>query len=78
MRTNPRARAALKAARARPVCRPEWIVGTCPECGGPLVENRYWTRETGHRHDRECWESLGTRPTCSHRVRLDGARPFAA
>lgn len=65
-------------ANERPVCRPEWRVGVCPDCGSPLVENHYWTREAGHRHHRECWDSLGTSPTCDHRVRLDDARLLTA
>lgn len=65
----------IKAA-APVVFQPEWRVGTCPDCGGPLLDSEYWNREEGHRLYRECWNRLGTAPTCTYRVRTGPASAF--
>jgi len=48
---------------------PDWVRGHCPQCGGELVSNIYYVGGKGYLRRLECWESLGTAPTCAyHRV----------
>ncbi len=76
----------MAKAREVPQLQPERAVGTCPECGGPLVENAYWLRSNTRQRDglplplgvgewvawRECWNALGApeRRTCSYRISI--------
>ena len=66
-------------ADVRPVCRPEWIVGTCPRCGGPVVENDYYRQEVGHWRLRQCWNGmrLAPAPKCGYWLRMD-SNPLVA
>ena len=50
--------------------RPEWVVGTCPLCGGPLVRNNYYVGGKGLMLIEECWGALSFPAECSHRQRL--------
>ena len=56
---------------------PEWIVGDCPECGGPVVQNVYYRGGRGIEVYRECWLALTgpDRPpaNCHYRGILVGA-----
>jgi hypothetical protein len=48
--------------------RPEWVRGTCPECGDELVSNCYYVGgNCPFRIVWECWASLGPSPTCDYR-----------
>ena len=47
--------------------RPEWIRGSCPDCGELIVCNVYYVGGKGYMTIWECWASLGTAPTCSYR-----------
>ncbi len=47
--------------------RPGWTRGTCPACGGAVVANMYYVGGRGYLCIHECWESLGTHPTCNYR-----------
>lgn len=50
--------------------RPEWVVGHCPECGGPVVITNYYYRQSRQQpavRVRECWGALQTPPTCAFR-----------
>jgi len=47
--------------------RPEWVRGTCPQCGEVLVSNCYYVGGRGYLITRECWASLGENPACSYR-----------
>jgi hypothetical protein len=49
---------------------PEWIRGTCPCCGSPVVSNAYHVggHPGGYVILHECWQSLGEAPTCRYRV----------
>lgn len=46
---------------------PEWVRGTCPQCGDLLVSNCYYTQGRGYLIVWECWGSLGRQPTCDYR-----------
>lgn len=50
---------------ARP--RPEWVRGTCPQCGDELVSNCYYVGGQGYLICWECWSSLGENPVCAYR-----------
>jgi hypothetical protein len=45
---------------------PQWIRGTCPECGEVLVSNLYYIGGKGYILVWQCWASLGEKPTCSY------------
>lgn len=71
----------MAKAREVPELQPEWVVGTCPECGGSLIENAYWPVRDGlplpigdgeWTARRECWNALGgpARRTCGYRVSI--------
>jgi len=47
--------------------RPEWVNGVCPTCGQKTVKGHYHQPETGFQFFTECWDSLGTHPTCHFR-----------
>ena len=49
--------------------RPEWVLGDCPACGGPLVCNLYYVGGKGYLTRVECWHSLGSHrePPCDYR-----------
>ena len=47
--------------------RPEWVRGTCPACGSPVVSNCYYVGGKGYKVLHECWQSLGEHPTCTYR-----------
>lgn len=46
-----------------------WVVGACPLCGEPVVSNAYHVggHPGGYVLRRECWASIGERPTCDFR-----------
>jgi hypothetical protein len=46
---------------------PEWVRGTCPECGDALVSNWYYLGGRGYVVCWECWSSLGRAPRCTYR-----------
>lgn len=46
---------------------PQWIRGTCPECGDDLVSNLYYVGGKGYLLVWECWSGLGERPSCCYR-----------
>ena len=47
--------------------RPEWVRGSCPQCGDDLVSNCYYVGGRGYLVCWECWSSLHDNPTCSYR-----------
>ena len=47
--------------------RPEWVRGTCPQCGDKLVANAYYVGGRGYIVCWECWSSLGENPSCQYR-----------
>ena len=47
--------------------RPEWIRGTCPLCGSPIVSNVYHVGGRGYLTVWECWYSINAEPTCTYR-----------
>lgn len=47
--------------------RPEWVRGTCPQCGDDLVSNCYYVGGRGYIIAWECWSSLSAAPTCQYR-----------
>lgn len=52
--------------------RPEWVVGVCPLCGSDVIHACYYISGTenggsGYILVQECWERLGTAPTCTYR-----------
>ncbi len=47
--------------------RPEWVRGTCPQCGDALVSNAYYVGGRGYLCLWECWGSLAATPTCNYR-----------
>lgn len=47
--------------------RPEWVRGTCPQCGDDLVSNCYYVGTRGYLILWECWASLPPSPTCHYR-----------
>jgi hypothetical protein len=47
--------------------RPEWVRGTCPQCGAEIVANCYYVASRGYLILHQCWESLGDNPTCAYR-----------
>ncbi len=47
--------------------RPEWVRGTCPQCGDELVANAYYVGGKGYLCLHECWSSLGDSPSCAYR-----------
>lgn len=47
--------------------RPEWVRGTCPQCGSEIVSNCYYVGGRGFLVMHECWESLKNNPTCAYR-----------
>jgi hypothetical protein len=47
--------------------RPEWVRGTCPQCGDQVVSNCYYVSSRGYLVVHECWTSLGENPTCTYR-----------
>ena len=47
--------------------RPEWVRGTCPQCGDELVANAYYVGGKGYLCLHECWSSLGENPSCAYR-----------
>ena len=47
--------------------QPEWVRGTCPQCGSELVSNCYYVGGRGYLVTYECWESLKNEPTCTYR-----------
>lgn len=47
--------------------RPEWVRGTCPDCGEQLVSNCYYVGGKGFLVIHECWASLGPAPTCRYK-----------
>ncbi len=47
--------------------RPEWVRGTCPQCGDELVSNCYYVGGRGYLLLHECWSSLGDNPACGYR-----------
>lgn len=49
--------------KGRPL--PEWVRGTCPECGDDLVSNLYLVRH-GFICRWECWNSLKEDATCTY------------
>ena len=59
--------------------RPEWVRGTCPECGDDLVSNCYFIAGRGYLICWECWSGLGDTPTCRYRKVIEpAASPPAA
>jgi hypothetical protein len=56
--------------RLLPQPRPEWVVGVCPLCGGPLVHNSYYLGGHGLIYIEECWGALSFPAECAHRRRL--------
>ena len=46
---------------------PQWVRGTCPECGDDLVSNLYYVGGKGYLLVWECWNGLGERPSCCYR-----------
>lgn len=58
-------RQAYDGTSGRP--RPEWVRGTCPQCGDELVANCYYVGGRGYLITRECWSSLGENPSCAYR-----------
>jgi hypothetical protein len=48
---------------------PEWVRGSCPECGAPLVSNCYYVGGRGYLILWECWQALGepARRSCDYR-----------
>jgi hypothetical protein len=58
-------RQAFDAETDRP--RPEWVRGTCPVCGEPVVSNCYYVGGRGFLVVWECWASLCPAPTCDYR-----------
>jgi hypothetical protein len=47
--------------------KPEWILGVCPSCGGPVVSNSYCVGGRGYMTVWECWNGLSESRTCSYR-----------
>lgn len=41
--------------------------GTCPECGGVLVSNWYYTEKRGYVCYWECVSAQAEEPTCTYR-----------
>ena len=58
-------RQAFDGSSERP--RPDWVRGTCPQCGAELVGNAYYVGGRGYLLIHECWASLGPTPTCTYR-----------
>lgn len=46
---------------------PDWVRGTCPQCGDQLVANAYYVGGRGYLVCWECWSSLGENPSCQYR-----------
>jgi hypothetical protein len=46
---------------------PDWVRGTCPECGADLVANSYYVAGKGYLILWECWASFGPDPRCEYR-----------
>lgn len=59
--------AASAAAGAGSLPAPEWIIGVCPCCGGPVVRNQYYTGGHGYAFWRECWQALSHPAQCHYR-----------
>ena len=53
-----------------PQPRKEWVVGTCPLCGSPVVRNSYYVGGKGYLLVEECWEALSFPARCTHRQLL--------
>ena len=53
---------------------PQWVRGTCPECGDDLVSNLYYVRGRGYFILWECWSKLskpaGDPARCEYSRRL--------
>ena len=57
----------MSDASTEPAPRPEWVRGTCPDCGDSLAANCYYVGGRGYVICWECWSSLQSPPTCSYR-----------
>ena len=59
-------RMAFDAKSDRP--RPEWVRGTCPQCGDELVSNCYHVGGQGYLVIWDCWSAISSNPTCTYRT----------
>ena len=41
-----------------PIPNPFWVVGHCPSCAAPLVENEYYSGGRGFYLLTQCWNAL--------------------
>ncbi|BDI29428.1 hypothetical protein CCAX7_14790 [Capsulimonas corticalis] len=63
-------------AVASPAPDAAWIVGACPACGGPTVENEYRVGGSDYKTIKNCWNAIGECPTCDV-FDADAYRPVA-
>lgn len=49
---------------------PEWVRGTCPQCGEMVVSNIFYVEGKGFMVALECWASFQANPTCTYRKLL--------
>lgn len=45
----------------------DWVRGTCPECGEPLISNMTYVGGRGYLVVWECWGAMAEQPTCTYR-----------